>query len=112
MSALTAALKDDKFEDFNNTARCEIIAGLGRIASSDALQTKAIVPALLPFLKDKDPGVRKYTVEVIGDCEDKAMSAFSSVLPLLKDSDGEVRKAAADALKKLDETEAKKAGVP
>ena len=113
LKALLDALKDTKAPDNDMFQVCkEILGSLGEIAEQeDAAHAKVIVPAVLPFLKHKDPGVRGGAAETLGDCKEHAKAAVPSLVQMLRDPDDEVKKFAASALKDIDPATAKKYGI-
>jgi HEAT repeat protein len=67
--------------------------------SCQRFDSNAVVPSLLPLLRDSDDGVRFATVRTLGNLG--GSSIFEQIIPLLKDSSEKVRVQAAVALGKL-----------
>ncbi len=64
-----------------------------------AILGAASVPALLPLLKNNDPDVRKFAIDVLGDIQDRR--AVPDLIDAVRDGDENVRVAAAEALGKI-----------
>lgn len=64
----------------------------------------ATVPLLYPLLKDKDPDIRKFAIDLLGEIKDGADP--SEIIPYLKDVNANVRAAAVKALSELEHREA------
>jgi HEAT repeat protein len=72
---------------------------LGALNPED--KNPAMIPALLPLLKDPNPSVRSSAADVLGSMEAAAQSAVPALIPLLTDTNPQVRNWTADALGRI-----------
>jgi HEAT repeat protein len=89
---VTAGLVQRLSAEDNAGARNSAIEALVQLGS-------ASVGPLLPLLTTRDPDVRKFAIDILGDIRD--ISAVPDLIEALRDSDENVRVAAAEALGKL-----------
>ncbi len=69
------------------------------------------VPAIVPFLRSSDPGLRQKAVFALGEFRDAAKPAWAELIQSLDDPDPWTRHAAAAALKSIDPAAAAKASI-
>lgn len=83
----------DGLKSDNNSVRWEAVTGLG------ATKDSAVLPHLLPMLKDEDVFVRMATARVLGEMQ--AKPAVGALIDGLEDSETAVREAAFIALRTI-----------
>jgi len=83
-----------KLNGTNRDEALAVIAGIGPAAA-------ASVPFVRPYLKDKEPDMRRRAATAIGNIGPKAADASLAIADLLKDKDTSVRLTAAETLGKI-----------
>ncbi|MGE3808002.1 MAG: HEAT repeat domain-containing protein [Gemmataceae bacterium] len=90
--------------------------GFRRAQGAEGLQelgigSKPAIPALIKALEDEDTSVVNHALEALGEHGSDAKSAIPTIIKLLPDSRLHVWESASQALKRIDPTTARKAGV-
>jgi hypothetical protein len=96
---------------------CGVSCDIRQVPFPFAERSPAALPVLIELLRDRDPVLRRYAADCLGDLGPKARAAVPALLRALRDQEKggffcTVSEAAADALKQIDPETAAQAGVP